>query len=253
MSLLPHLAGVPPDLAVAIDATYREVLDHYLKEEWDDAQVDAGRFCEAVLRYLEWRMTGSYTPIDGKSKPNRKKVVNDARQETALPPTLRAQVPQAVELIMDFRNNRNAAHLGDIDANRMDANTVVQNVTWLVGEILRLESKSSPAEVQALLDQIAERHVPLIHKVGDTPVILDPDLRSEEKVLLFLYQNPGAVPIARLQKWAEYAHSTRWREKVIMPLHHRRLVHLDADGQVHLLPPGEAAAQRILLVAGHVT
>ncbi len=121
-------------------------MGHFLKGEWDDAQVDAGRFCDAALRYLEFRMTGSFTPIDGKSKPNRKTTVNKARQDTALPPSLRSQIPQSVELTMDFRNNRNSAHLGNIDANKLDATTVVQNVTWIIEEIVRLETQNPPPQ-----------------------------------------------------------------------------------------------------------
>jgi hypothetical protein len=68
---------LPSDLADALETQYRNLLDHYLKEEWDDAQVDAGRFSEAVLRVIEWHMTGSYTPI-GRSSPSRKQVVQQA-------------------------------------------------------------------------------------------------------------------------------------------------------------------------------
>src|SRR5947208_1183241 len=95
MILSGHLAALPTDLADAVETEYRNLLEHYLKEEWDDAQVDAGRFCEAVLRVIEWHTNTSFTPIDGKSRPDRKSVVNKAAQDTSLPPTLRLQIPQA--------------------------------------------------------------------------------------------------------------------------------------------------------------
>src|SRR3954471_20385375 len=110
IDLTPHLASLPHDLAEALNSTYRDVMGHFLREEWDDAQVDAGRFCEAALRYLEFKMVGTFTPIDGKSKPDRKTTVNKAKQDTALAPSLRAQMTQSIELTMDFRNNRNSAH-----------------------------------------------------------------------------------------------------------------------------------------------
>lgn len=250
MSIRGHLTGLPTDLADALDHTYRDVIDHYLRGEPDDAQVDAGRFCEAALRYLEFKMTGKYTMIDGKSKPNRKKVVNDALQDTSLEPTLRAQVPQGVELVMDFRNNRNSAHLGKIDANDLDASCVVQNVTWVIGEIARIESNDSPAAIQALLDSLAQRHVPLVQVINGRPIILDPAMRAEQRVLIVLYQSEGPVPMGTLREWADYRNSTRFRVKIVGGLEKQKRVHVDKDGSVQLLRPGEVEAQRILLEAG---
>lgn len=249
MSLRAHLASVPADLAEALDETYRSTLDHFLKEEPDDAQVDAGRFSEAALRYLEWKMTGKYTPIDGTSNPNRKNVVNAARNDTALAPTLRAQVPQAIELVMDFRNNRNAAHLGSIDANSMDAGCVVQNVSWIMGEIARLESNKSTAEVQSMLDRLAERHFPVIQKIGDTPIVLATSMTAADKALVLLHQHGAPVPIQKLREWAEYQNSTLWRREVIGGLKKAKKVHVDASGNVHLLRPGQEMAEQLLLAA----
>jgi hypothetical protein len=250
--LADHLSGLPKELRDAIEDTYSSVIDHFLREEWDDAQGDAGRFSEAVLRYLEWKTSGKYTPIDGKSKPGRAKVINAAKNDVALPPTLRAQLPLAIELVMDFRNNRNAAHLGSIKPNKMDASCVVQNATWIVGEVVRLESSAESVEVQALLDQLAERHVPLIQHVGGVPVILKADMPAADRALVLLYQHGEALSLATLRTWAEYSHVTRWKEDVIRPLHRAKLVHLSPDGTVNLLRPGELRAQRLLLEAGAV-
>lgn len=249
MSIRAHLAGVPADLAKALDDTYRSMLDHFLKEEPDDAEVDAGRFCEAALRYVQWKMTGTYTPIDGKSKPNRKQVVQAARQDTRLPPTLRAQVPQAIELVMDFRNNRNSAHLGSIDPNTMDAGCVVQNVSWVIGEIARLESNKPTADIQTMLDRLADRHFPVIQNVDGTPIVLDTSMTAAQKALVLLHQHAAPVPMQTLREWAEYSNSTQWRRDVIGRLKKAKKVHVDAAGNVHLLRPGEVAAEELLLAA----
>jgi hypothetical protein len=250
VSVASHLGTVPQPLADALDKTFGSVMEHYLKTEWDDAQVDAGRFCEAALRYLEWKMTGNYTPIDGKRKPNRKTTVAQAINDTSLPPSLRAQMPQGIELVMDFRNNRNVAHLGAIDANKMDANCVVQNVNWIVGEIVRVEANRPVAEIQHLLDQLAERHIPLVQVVKGRPVMLRPEMQASEKALILLYQQAKAVPIGVLREWVGYGNATRWRKVVLADLEKRALVHIDDEGEVMLLHPGEAEAQRLVLAAG---
>lgn len=247
--LLPHLAGVPAELAQAIDSTLRETMDHFIQDEWDDAQIDAGRFCEAALRYLEWRMTQTYTRIDGKAKPDRKRTVTAARNDTSLVPSLRTQIPQAIELVMDFRNGRNSAHLGDIDANKMDATCVVQCITWIAGEMVRLESQKTPVEVQDLTDRLSERHIPLVQTVGDQEVVLDPDLTAAQKVLVLLYRRRDAVPMLRLREWTGYTHSTKFRTNVIKALEKKRFVFVDNTGCVTLLRPGVAEAQRIMRAA----
>lgn len=248
-ALRAHLTTLPADLAKGLDDTYQAVIDHYLKDEPDDAQVDAGRFCEAALRYLEWKMKGSYTPIDGRSKPNRKRVVNAAQADTALEPTLRAQVPQIIELVMDFRNNRNSAHLGNIDPNNMDAATVVQNVTWVIGEIARIESNKSIKEIQALLDRLAERKVPLVQTIGDTPIVLHPTMEAADKALVLLHQSANPVPVNTLRTWARYGNHSRWRHTVLAGLEKKTFIYVDGDDLVHILHPGEAEAERILRTA----
>jgi hypothetical protein len=247
VTIRAHLSRLPADLAQALEREYQNLLDHYLNEEWGDAEVDAGRFCEAVLRLLEWHTQGGkYTPIDGKSKPSRKAVVAAAQQDTALAPTLRQQIPQSVELMMDFRNNRNSAHLGAIEASYTDAATVMALASWVIAEIVRLETSKPPAEVQALVDALSQRQLPLVQMVGDTPVVLDPKLTAGERALVLLFYTGAPVPTEALRKWAEYGNATRWRISVLGDLRRDKLIHVDAQGRVHLLRPGVQGAQKIL-------
>lgn len=244
------MASLPADLAEALDESYREVVDHYMLDEWDDAQVDAGHFCEAALRYLEFKMTGKYPRIGAKKGPNRKVVVRDAEQDTSLEPSLRAQVPQALEIVMDFRNNRNAAHLGDIDANLMDGACVLQMVSWVVGEVVRIETQAAPAEVQGLLDSLAVRPIPTIQTINGQPIILDrPNLTHSDKTLIYLlHAGPSSpVPIATLRGWTGYGNSTQFRTKLLSKVEKATLVHIDKDGMVHLLRPGQREAERLIL------
>jgi hypothetical protein len=250
MTLASHLTNLPAPIALAVEQEFRHLLDHFLKEEWDDAQVDAGKFSEAVLRALEWHITGTYTPIDGKSRPERKQVNASAARATALPPSLRLQIPACVELISDFRNGRNAAHLGGIEANRIDATCVVGLVTWVMAELVRLETKRSPEEVQVLIEQLSERQVPLVQHIGDRPIVLDPSMTATSKALILLYQKGRPVPSPELREWAEYHNTTRWRIEVMREMARKKYVYVDTDEVVHLLRPGVKEAQRILVEAG---
>lgn len=250
MTLASHLTNLPEPIALAIEGEYRHLLDHFLKEEWDDAQVDAGRFSEAVLRALEWHVGGTYTPIDGRNRPDRKRVIGSVGQATVLPPSLRLQIPVCVELMSDFRNGRNSAHLGSIDANRIDATCVIGLASWVMAELVRLETKRSSAEVQALMEQLSERQVPLVQYVGDRPIVLDPSMTAESRALILLYQRGTPVGSQQLREWAEYRNATRWRIDVMRGMVRKKYVHVDADDVIHMLRPGVRAAQRLLVNAG---
>jgi hypothetical protein len=246
VTLRAHLSGLPGELADALEQQYRNMMEHVLLEEWDDAQVDAGRFAEAVLRVLQWHMNRGYTPMDGKSKPNRKTVVGAAQKDTSLPVSLRLQVPQATELIMDFRNNRNAAHLGGVDANKLDATCVAQLASWIMGEIVRLETNKTTAEVQAILDRLAERTVPVVEMVGDRPIVTNTSFSAAEKALVLLYNHNDAVPVGVLRDWAEYGNASRFRSQVLAGLKKQKLIHIE-DDQVVLLTGGKIAAEKLVL------
>lgn len=245
MTLAEHLTSLPKELADAVEQQYRNLMEHFLLGEWDDAQVDAGRFAEGVLRVLQWHMKGRHTPMDGKSKPNRKAVVNEAKEDSTLDPSLRLQIPVATELVMDFRNNRNAAHLGGVDANKLDATCVVQLASWVMAELVRLETQMPAADVQMILDRMAERHVPVIKMVGDRPIVLSASFSAAERTLVLLYNHNGPVPVSVLRVWAEYANATRWVRDVLRGLAKSRMIHVE-DGEVHLLTPGSMEAERLI-------
>jgi hypothetical protein len=248
VSAAEDLTSLPTELAVAIEKQYQNVMEHFLLSEWDDAQVDAGRFAEGALRALQWHMKGRYTPMDGKSKPNRKVVVGDAVQDTSLEPSLRLQVPQALELILDFRNNRNVAHLGGVDANKLDATCVVQLTSWVMAELIRLDTDLDAQDVQAIIDRLAERHIPVIEMVGDRPVIIDGQLPAGDRALVLLYNHNGPVSIGQLRDWTEYRNTSRWAKEVLPGLSRQRLIHVE-DGYVHLLTPGSIEAERLVALA----
>lgn len=240
-----HCPSLPAELAKHIDTEFSKIQEHYLLGEWNDLQIDAGRLSEAVLRLLEFKLGLNYTPINGRSKPNRKHITNAARNNTTLSPTLRLQIPDTMELIMDFRNNRNAAHLGDIDSSHIDGMTVYQLVLWIIGEIVRLESNLPATKVKSLLTAFAEKPVPIIYRVNGRPIVLDTNLSAKDIVLVLLYDANEAVPDCDLFKWSKYTNISNWRRLVIKPLEKNKMIHIE-NGVIYLLPPGNRRVQQIV-------
>lgn len=246
-----HCPGIPQLLAESMDNEFSKIQEHFLLSEYDDLLVDSGRICEAVLRYLEWRTNEDFTPIDGRSKPNRSQVVNAARKDMTLEPSVRQQVINLVETVLDFRNNRNAAHLGSIDPNIIDATTAYQMISWVMAEVLRVEAKLNDKDIQELMNKFAERPIPVVYTVAGRPQVLDVNISHLNEVLVLLYDSNSPVDLTVLFKWTHHSNITRWKKNVIDVLVKERLIVLE-NKKVYILPGGSKRAEDIITAAAVV-
>ena len=63
-SLKTVLPNVPADIVDALETEFADLESRFARRDWAPAELNAGRFAEAVLRFLEWRESGgSYTPV----------------------------------------------------------------------------------------------------------------------------------------------------------------------------------------------
>lgn len=239
-----HLSKLPQELSEALEAEFTGLARHIALGEWDDAEVNAGRFSEAVLRVIEWQIGGAYTPIDGQQKPNRKKVAANAANNTTLAPSLRFQIPDLTELLMDFRNNRNAAHLGKINPGPIDGAIVHQIASWVLAELIRLYGSATDTETQAIINELALRPVPLVYEVAGTKIVLGNSILTSDKVLVLLSSEGGIADTTALARWSEYKNMTRFRSQVLKQLAAKKMIFLDGE-TVHLLPAGSTRADEV--------
>jgi hypothetical protein len=61
-------AGIPDDLIDALFDAYTEAKRRFYLGDHRPNEVEGGRFVEAAMRILEFKVFGAYTPI-GKQKP----------------------------------------------------------------------------------------------------------------------------------------------------------------------------------------
>lgn len=243
-----YCTNIPTEPANYLDAEFAKIQEHYLLSEFDDLLVDSGRMCEAMLRYLEWRMTGTYTAIDGRSKPNRNQVFGAGRNSTTIEPSMRQQGINLTETVMDLRNNRNAAHLGDIDPNIIDAMTAYQILSWVVAELIRVEASVDPKALQELVNKFAERPIPVIYSGAGKPTVLDANIGHDDEVLVLLYDNNGPVEISTLFKWTHHGNVTRWRRNVIDNLAKQRFIVVN-NRHIYISPTGRRRAETVIAAA----
>lgn len=217
-----HLNNLPGGLVSALQTEFQKLHQQYFLGRWEPSQLDAGRFAEIVLRILEYKNSGSFTPIG--TQLNRLAIVTKVKKNMSLNESLRFHILGLVELILDFRNKRNVAHPGKISVNEMDSAFVLNAANWIVAELVRIETQMSPDDAQAEIKKIIERKVPIVEEIGGRLKCLNPKLGAKEKTMVFCYQKyPDGVSLKDLTNWMAYPNSGVLR---------KQLEDLDKDGRL---------------------
>jgi hypothetical protein len=234
------LAGVPSQFRKRLIDSYRTLKAAYSSGQHDASGLRAGRFCEVMLRLLQDRLTGTFIPFGTK--------VPDFDQEcqklerlprTAGPETLRVIMPRALAFLYTLRNKRGIGHAGgDVDANEIDAATMVRLADWCLCESIRVVHNLPLEEAQAILDAIAERQLPDVWAVIGKKRVLEPGFDFRSQTLLLLYSDIEAlVPAEDLYHWIEYSSLSIFRRDVLRPLHTQRLIEFDRETDMVLISP----------------
>lgn len=209
-----HLNNLPSDLVDALQIEFQKLHQQYFLGKWEPEQLDGGRFAEIVFRILEYKQSGNFTPIG--TKINRTKIYNLISNDPKILESLRFHVLKLADLILDFRNKRNVGHLGTIDVNEMDSTIVLQAANWVVAELIRIETKMSPGDARAEIKKIIERKVPIIEEMGGRLKCLNPNLKVDQKVLVFCYQKyPNPISLDDLFNWTAYSNKSTLKKKLL--------------------------------------
>lgn len=230
------LPGVPVDITQALEGEFSELESRYARGDWSPASLNGGRFAEALLRYLEWKQSGAFTPLG--AQLNRNGILNRVENDAALPEGLRFHVRRCADLLLDVRNKRDIAHLGTtIDVKEMDSRLVMAVSAWSLAEIVREESGLPASEVQSLVDALAVKTLPLVEEVGGDLIVTATDLSAKDRTLVALYHAfPEPVQVDDLRATVRYANVSRYKvllKELAAPAH----IHVK-DGQVYLTRKG---------------
>jgi hypothetical protein len=108
-------------------------------DDWGPGQLMGGRFAEAMLRVYQHLLGQPWTPF-GTDIPAAQKtaITNAVTNSPAIDDQVRQKTVPLTRLLLDFRNNRDVAHLGGFDANSMDALFVMNSATWVLCELVRV-------------------------------------------------------------------------------------------------------------------
>jgi hypothetical protein len=243
-SLDRALAGVPDTFRRRLTSAYLDLKKGCAENRCDAAGLAGGRLCEVVLRFLQQRILGTFTPFGHKIQ----NFAEECRKLIAAPSASgneseRVILPRALVFLYTMRSKRGIGHVGgDVDANAIDIATTARVSDWIVCELIRINHGMSLEEAQDIIDGISIRQLPVIWEVGGKKRVLRQDLKAKDQALLLLYSSQdSAVLIEDLCAWVEYSNPAMFKTIVIRKLHKERLLEYDEDSESIIISPTGAA------------
>lgn len=238
------LDGVPPRFRSRIIKPYVELKQRNFKARFDSsfdaAGLSAGKFCEAVLRFIQFQLTDRHTEF-GTHITN---FADECHKIIGLPKTtglesVRVIIPRALTFVYTLRGKRGIGHVGgDVEANAVDLQTIVRIADWIVCELIRVYHHLSLEEAQALVDSVSTRSLPLVWEVRGKKRILEKALNYKEKVLVLVYSDSEkAVFVEDLFLWTDHSHLAQFKRSVLNKLHKDRLIEYDRGDDVVMISP----------------
>jgi hypothetical protein len=204
------LSSLPKELSESIEREYVELEYRFARGDWGPSEMNGGRLAETIVRYIEYKNIGSYTQFG--TQINRSVILSQAKNNVNLPESIRFHIPNCAVILMDVRNKRDVAHLGnDIDVHEMDSVLMFRVASWVLSEILRLESGISSNEIQKQIDSLSQKKIPLVEEIAGDIFVVGTHLKAIKRALVVLYQNyPDPFNIKLLQKAIQYKNSSRF-------------------------------------------
>lgn len=203
-------------------------------------------YCEVVYTILDGHAKGSF--VTSPSKPSN--FVDACRRlenNITVPRSFQILIPRLLPALYEIRNNRNVGHTGgDVNPDLMDGSAVVSIASWILAEMVRVFHGLSTEEAQQLVDNLAERRLPLVWKSGDIRRVLNPKLSLKDQTLLLISSVTGKVTVEQIFSWTEQKNRTYFN-KLIRTLHDKRYLEFHVSkGEIELLPPGAEYISELL-------
>ena len=246
MDAIQDLSAIPKGLREPLLNEYRSITRNYAEHRWSPSELSGGPFCEIVYSILDGFAKSAYS-----KKPSKPRdFVGACRKlgsNTGVPRSFQILIPRALPAMYEVRNNRGVGHVGgDVDPNHMDATLVVSMANWTMAELVRVFHNFSIDDAQALVDNLAERRIPLVWHGSNVKRVLNPAMALKDQILLLISSGAGKVSINDLLDWCEYKNRVYFR-RIVRELHYKRLVELSKDASfVELLPPGFVYVSNLL-------
>jgi len=224
-----------------------------MEHRWEPAELNGGKFSEAVFSIIDGSIKGSFP-----AKPVKPKdMLKACRDLEGLPAdatrvgdrSLRVLIPRMLQGLYEIRNNRNVGHIGgEVDPSFLDATAVYGMSSWILAELVRIFHAVSTKEAQETADELVERKHPLIWEVDGIRRVLDPKMSKSDQALLLLHSKPAWVDEKDLCQSVEYSTLSMFRKHILIPAHDARLIEYNqSEGRARMSPLGSGDVEKRIL------
>jgi len=232
------LSAIPDALRTPLLREFTEIVNNFMEHRWGPAELSGGRFCEIVYTILHGHVHGRYAATP--TKPQN--FVNACRAletNASVPRSFQILIPRLLLALYEIRNNRNVGHVvSDVDPDFMDSSAVLAMTSWIMAELIRVFHNTTTEEAQRLVDNLAERRIPLVWKSGTIRRVLKTGLSLKDQILLLIGSVAGRVAVDQLFSWTDYGNRAYFN-RLLGQLHSQRFIEMNKDTQeVEMLPPG---------------
>jgi hypothetical protein len=234
------LVNIPKVFRTRLIRAYMDLKKNVLELRHDASGIAVGKLCEVVLRFLQNKIHGAYTPfgtqINNYAEECRKLITAPATKGNE---SERIVLPRALVFLYTMRNKRGIGHVGgDVDANGIDIAAMAKTADWIVCELIRTNHGLSLEEAQDIVDGLTVRQLPGIWEIAGKKRVLNEGLPAKDQALLLLYSSAeSSVLVEDVCEWIEYSNLAVFKSKVIGPLHTQRLLEFDRETDAIVLSP----------------
>lgn len=240
------LSAIPTSLRKPLLDEFTEIVNNFMERRWGAAELSGGRYCEVVYTILHGYAQGTYPATP--SKPGN--FVNACRaleNNAGVPRSFQILIPRILPALYEIRNNRNVGHVGsDVDPDFMDSSAVLAMASWIMAELVRVYHGLSTEEAQRVVDNLAERRIPLVWKSGAIRRVLNPGLHLKDQILILVGSAARRVTAEEIFTWTGY-NKRGYFNKLLRQLHDQRLLEFHKDSaEIEILPPGSEYVAALL-------
>lgn len=178
----------PPELVNALFESYTDLVENFNRGKLRPSEVEGGRFCEAIIRMLQYKTSGTYTSIGtpiGNLDTEISRLANLPKAD--FNESIRLHIPRTIRVIYDIRSKRDSVHLGNIDPNLMDATLILNCCKWVLAELFRMELQIPVNEAQKTINYLIKKKIPIVQDFDGFLVTLNPRLSARDRILILLY------------------------------------------------------------------
>lgn len=234
----------PQDIVDNLVGNYISAIEEYRKENWKYFGNEIGQFIEDCERLIDFELTNTYTPFSKKLPIfDNTVLIKWENTNSVIDESYRILIPRTLYSMNCLRNKRGMIHKNHITPNKMDATLLLNNMKWIIAELVRLNSTLSFDETINLINSIIEKEVDIIWEINGKSRIIYNIKNCKDQILIFLYKYE-TLSIEKLLEYTEYSNKTRFNS-IITSLHKERLLDL-YNSMCTISPSGIIYIERII-------